>query len=200
MKKKTHYETLGVPSDANEQDIRIAYRKAVMRYHPDRNKGDIYAEQIFAEITVAYRVLINEETRAAYDKGETAKRPATIEEQADTILMGLFTQAIEHDQFSIHDCSNQLEMMLKKLEKEQTKAVYRLERLQGYKDRIKKDVDDKLASVLTSQIDGLTYTMEKITQDIEAIKKALEALSEFEIDPLPVPSARPYRIDPINFS
>ena len=69
------YGVLGVPRDASEADIKKAYRKLAMQYHPDRNHGDKAAEEKFKEITEAYDVLRNQEQRAAYDRyGEAALR------------------------------------------------------------------------------------------------------------------------------
>src|SRR6266545_4999112 len=62
------YAVLGVPRDAGEADIKKAYRKLAMEYHPDRNNGDKVAEERFKEITEAYEVLRDAEKRAAYDR------------------------------------------------------------------------------------------------------------------------------------
>ncbi len=62
------YTTLGVSRTASAEDIKKAYRKAAMQYHPDRNPGDAAAEQKFKELTAAYEVLRDEQKRAAYDK------------------------------------------------------------------------------------------------------------------------------------
>ncbi|MEO8225979.1 MAG: molecular chaperone DnaJ [Gemmatimonadota bacterium] len=62
-----YYTLLGVPRDANETDIKKAYRKLAMQYHPDRNP-DAGAEAKFKEITEAYEVLCHTDKRAAYDR------------------------------------------------------------------------------------------------------------------------------------
>ncbi|HXF94625.1 MAG TPA: molecular chaperone DnaJ [Gemmatimonadales bacterium] len=63
-----YYAVLGVPRDASEADIKKAYRKLAMEYHPDRNNGDKAAEEKFKQITEAYEVLRDPEKRAAYDR------------------------------------------------------------------------------------------------------------------------------------
>ncbi len=68
MSKRDYYETLGVGRTADEADIKSAYRKLAMKYHPDRNQGDQNAETRFKEINEAYDVLKDPEKRAAYNQ------------------------------------------------------------------------------------------------------------------------------------
>ncbi len=62
------YEVLDVPVDAGSEDIKAAYRKLALRYHPDRNPGDREAEERFKQISEAYAVLRDPETRARFDR------------------------------------------------------------------------------------------------------------------------------------
>jgi len=62
-----YYEVLGVKKDSSAQDIKKAYRKLAMKYHPDRNKGDKEAEEKFKKISEAYAVLSDPEKRKQYD-------------------------------------------------------------------------------------------------------------------------------------
>jgi len=68
MNKRNYYEVLSVPRDAGEEDIKRAYRKLAMRYHPDRNPGDKEAEERFKEAAEAYEVLRDREKRQIYDQ------------------------------------------------------------------------------------------------------------------------------------
>ena len=69
------YETLGVPRSASDEEIKKAYRKMAMQFHPDRNNGSKEAEEKFKDITEAYDVLRNPEKRAMYDRyGEAGLR------------------------------------------------------------------------------------------------------------------------------
>ncbi|QCI18713.1 molecular chaperone DnaJ [Buchnera aphidicola] len=68
MGKKDYYQILGVSKSAEEREIKKAYKKLAMKYHPDRNQGDKNAENKFKEIKEAYEVLINQEKRNAYDQ------------------------------------------------------------------------------------------------------------------------------------
>lgn len=66
--KKDYYEILGVDRSAGDEEIKKAYRKLAMQYHPDRNKGDKGAEEKFKEIGEAYSVLADADKRARYDR------------------------------------------------------------------------------------------------------------------------------------
>lgn len=68
MAKRDYYEILGVSKNASEQDIKQAYRKLALQYHPDKNKGKPEAEEKFKEATEAYEILRDPKKRASYDK------------------------------------------------------------------------------------------------------------------------------------
>ena len=68
VSKADYYEVLGVSRDASDQELKSAYRKQAMKYHPDRNPGDHSAEEKFKEASEAYQVLSDADKRAAYDR------------------------------------------------------------------------------------------------------------------------------------
>ena len=65
---RDYYEILNVPKNASDDDIKRAYRRLAMKYHPDRNPGDPEAEAKFRECAEAYEVLSNAERRTVYDR------------------------------------------------------------------------------------------------------------------------------------
>jgi molecular chaperone DnaJ len=66
--KRDYYEVLGVPKNAQKDDIKKAYRKLAIQFHPDKNQGDKKLEERFKEASEAYEVLSSEQKRAAYDQ------------------------------------------------------------------------------------------------------------------------------------
>lgn len=73
MSRRTYYEILHVSRDADQREIKQAYRRLARRYHPDQNPHDPIAEEQFKELVHAYQVLSNPETRRRYDVFGTEK-------------------------------------------------------------------------------------------------------------------------------
>ena len=67
MAKRDYYEVLGVSKTASQDDIKKAFRKLALKYHPDRNKGNEEAMNKFKEANEAYSVLSDEQKRQQYD-------------------------------------------------------------------------------------------------------------------------------------
>jgi molecular chaperone DnaJ len=68
MGKRDYYEVLGISKEATKDEIKKAYRKQALKYHPDKNPGDKKSEENFKEAAEAYEVLSNDEKKARYDR------------------------------------------------------------------------------------------------------------------------------------
>jgi len=68
MSKRDYYQVLGVQKNATDEEIKKAYRRLAMKYHPDRNPDDKTAEEAFKEVKEAYEILSDAQKRAAYDQ------------------------------------------------------------------------------------------------------------------------------------
>ncbi|PWT96216.1 MAG: molecular chaperone DnaJ, partial [Blastocatellia bacterium] len=68
MSKRDYYEVLGISRTATDQEIKSAYRRLAVRYHPDKNPNDASAEEKFKEAAEAYGVLCDAEQRRRYDR------------------------------------------------------------------------------------------------------------------------------------
>ncbi len=99
MSKRDYYDVLGVPRNTSEDDIKKAYRKHAMKYHPDRNQGDNakVAEEKFKECKEAYEMLSDPQKRAAYDQyGHAGVDPNFGARGAGAEGFGGFAEAFAH--------------------------------------------------------------------------------------------------------
>jgi molecular chaperone DnaJ len=96
-----HYKTLGVARDASTAEIKAAYRKLALQFHPDRNPGDHQAEEKFKEVSLAYAVLSDEEKRARYNRLGDAAGDLPFGDGADLAKVTDFFDAIFGDLFGL---------------------------------------------------------------------------------------------------
>jgi molecular chaperone DnaJ len=96
-----HYKTLGVARDAPAAEIKAAYRKLALQFHPDRNPGQVSAEERFKEVSLAYAVLGDEEKRARYDRLGDVPGDLPFGDSADLAKVTDFFDAIFGDLFGL---------------------------------------------------------------------------------------------------
>ena len=93
-----YYATLEVTPLASDEEIKRAYRKLALKYHPDRNQGNKNAEEKIREINAAYEVLGDPETRKSYERlrfGGHGRKSDFAEEPAETVNPGVVLEAME---------------------------------------------------------------------------------------------------------
>ena len=89
MEYKDYYKILGVERKASEEEVKRAYRKLALKYHPDHNPDNKQAEDKFKEINEAYQVLSDPEKRARYDQlGEVVRALAAAWRRAGRFQLG----------------------------------------------------------------------------------------------------------------
>ena len=99
MSKRDYYEVLGVGREAAEQEIKSAYRKLALKFHPDRNPGNKDAEEKFKEAKEAYEMLTDPAKREAYDRFGHAGVDGPLDEHLDPALAG--HGAVEAQHFAL---------------------------------------------------------------------------------------------------
>ena len=87
---KDYYKILGVSPNATEQEIKSAYRRLALKYHPDKNPNDPYAEEKFKEISEAYAVLMDPVKRRRYDEAMATSRRQAFSYSQEQIFEDLF--------------------------------------------------------------------------------------------------------------
>lgn len=96
---KDYYAALGLAPDASEEEIRKAYRRLALQWHPDRNSGDARAAERFKEISEAYAVLIDAGKRRDYDRARQVGTPGSFRHKREDIFRDLFADPRASDVF-----------------------------------------------------------------------------------------------------
>lgn len=183
MTSPNHYETLGIPPDADAAAIKRAYRKRSSESHPDKAGGSHEAQQA---VNVAYAVLSDPERRARYDAGEPeqASGPsaaeqvviqnfiAALQESDDTNLIGSARRRITRLIQSLDGAVNDACRKRNKLEKKAKRLVF------------KGQGESLLHMVIESRCAEISKLLDQATRDRPNLEQALKILDQYE-DPIP---------------
>lgn len=183
MTKPDHYSTLGVPSDADADAIKRAYRKRSSEPHPDKEGGSHEAQQA---VNAAYAVLSDPERRARYDAGEPEQAAgpsaaeqvviqsfiAALQKPGDTNLIGSARARITRLLQSLDSAVNDSRRERNKLEKKAKRLVF------------KGQGESLLHMVIESRCEEINKLLDQATRDRPNLEQALEILDQYE-DPFP---------------
>lgn len=196
------YEVLGLKHGATNAQIRKAYRRASMKYHPDRNGGTEEAKLLFQKIKEAYETLSNFSMREFYDNtGRRKPSDSEIEGKAREFVHQVFTQAFdvsasnEHPQFEIKyydpvaDVLDAIGNAIRDLHKQRNDLQRTISRHENLRKRFKKKNDDfsksPLDAILEQKIKKAKQRFSLMQMDINVQTKALEFAREYECAPEP---------------
>lgn len=174
------YNTLNIPIDATQAEVKAAYRKAAQQSHPDRNGGDAEA---FHEIMKAYDILRDPERRHRYDTEGVTEEPVPQADPAVNQLMNLFTWALDQNVKGdiIEQCRKQIHKVLGNISQERQKADAQRMRLDAKLNRITCDEETNLyEGILQSRIDKCEVQIEYCNTEQKTMERVLELLDHYE--------------------
>jgi len=180
-----HYSTIGVGKDADEDEIRKAYKSQAQKHHPDKEGGD---ESKFKELQHAYDVLSDSDRRHRYDNGEdVSKRPYTLEEKATSCMMQLFAQQLETTNDSLDmvlAAKTGIEVRISDLQQRVQQANQYIEKMHHLQKRMhyKGDGRDMFQSLTEQRIDKCHESIEKLMEEGKVLTRALVLVNEYECD------------------
>lgn len=181
------YETLNINPDANDEDVKKAYRREAQRSHPDKNDGD---DKQFHMVKLAYDVLSDSSRREKYDRtGDTHATP-TPRSLAEEKLAEMFSMLIEHQEFHGDILNKVRHAALAQIEigkKAKVDVGRKAEVLKRQLKRItsKREVN-LFDGILNERINALEECRDRIIKDIEVWNDVLRLLDDYD-DSQPTP-------------
>lgn len=174
----THYDTLGVKSDATADAIKTAWRRASSAAHPDREGGSTERQQV---VNKAYEVLSDPERRARYDHTGDDSAGESVAVDAQQMLVALFTQAMEGDDNWLRFVSQALDAQRKHLLSVQSDAHAKRVRLTRRTGKIKAKSGENLVQMLIdNQIRQLDAQHQHIEHGLKVVAATSDLLKNYE--------------------
>lgn len=178
-----HYDTLGVPRDADPEAIKRAYRRRAREEHPDQGGDD----ERMAEVNKAYAVLADPETRKRYDETGSDNPVRTPEEDAREVLLQVFAGSLEAEGDWLFGVRHRMQHGTSELARHRREATAKRARLEKRRERIRtKAGAENLAHMVIDQ------QLAVVQQQIAALDRAetvhataLRLLDAYEADPEP---------------
>lgn len=181
----THYQTLGVPKDASQSDIKKAYRKLSSQCHPDREGGD---PKRMAEVNAAYEVLGDPARRKRYDEtGESRpeQQGPTLEQQAYAALVDVFAQVLEmtgHD--PVREVRESFQDAIRVAEKSTKEKQRDIEKLEKRRNVVTVTSGENIFTMLIdSKIQAHRSAIARAGEQSKIAKEALKMLEAYVYHP-----------------
>lgn len=173
------YEVLGVDRNASQEDIKLAYRKAIRVAHPDRQSGSTEKAQA---VNAAYAVLSDETRREHYDRtGHTENRTDKLRQQ---ILHSLFENLIDNAEKIPGDLIGYAKAILDEKicsnRRERNKEQEKLHKLMRQRGRIKSKGTNIAESIIDERIRRFEHEIASISEVVEVQEEVLHMLDEYE--------------------
>lgn len=197
--KTDHYQTLDVAPTATAQEIKRAYRKKAARVHPDKQSG---SHEAMTALTVAYRVLGDEQRRARYDAtGDDSQQ--SIDQMVAATISQAFLDALQNE---VPDAVGHAQKYVKsgqvKIKRELEEAKRQCEKLCKRRDKVSVSEGVNLYhALIDQQLSAANQAMAKMRSDIEGLDRVLVELQRYRNEGVVVPeftwneiaSATPFR-------
>ena len=179
-----HYDTVGVDKDADENEIRKAYKTKAQKSHPDKG-GDV---EKFQALQHAYDVLSDHDRRRRYDNGEdVGKRTTTLEEKAISTMMQLFAQQLEITNDSLDmvlAAKTGIEVRMNELLGQKSKAQAYVRKMHHLQKRMhyKGSGRDMFQALTEQRAQAAKDSIEKMTEEDKVLNRALVLVNEYECE------------------
>ena len=157
-----YYATLEVTPQASDEEIKRAYRKLALKYHPDRNQGNKQAEEKIREINAAYEVLGDPETRKSYERlrfGGHGRKSDFAEEPTETVNPGVVLDAMENKLWEegrveiFRSLMQDLPMVKRELAEIRKTTVAKFGYDKFHEEIVKIHAKDAIGKIVTSEMD-----------------------------------------------